>query len=275
MTRDELFDEIKNKKSFLCVGLDTDYDKIPEFLLEEDDPVFAFNKKIVDATEKYCVAFKPNVAFYEAQGVKGLISLEKTIEYIRNRYPKQFIILDAKRGDIGNTSEMYADAAFKVQKVSAITVAPYMGKDSVAPFLKYENKWVILLALTSNVGSEDFQMQKLQSGKYLFEEVLIKSKEWANADQMMYVVGATQGDYLKKVRQIVPDSFLLIPGIGAQGGSLEKVVQYGMNSKCGILVNSSRGIIFADDTENFANVAKDKAKEIQIEMEKYLAKICN
>lgn len=275
MTRDELFDEIKNKKSFLCVGLDTDYDKIPEFLLEEDDPVFAFNKKIVDATEKYCVAFKPNVAFYEAQGVKGLISLEKTIEYIRNRYPKQFIILDAKRGDIGNTSEMYADAAFKVQKVSAITVAPYMGKDSVAPFLKYENKWVILLALTSNIGSEDFQMQKLQSGKYLFEEVLIKSKEWANADQMMYVVGATQGDYLKKVRQIVPDSFLLIPGIGAQGGSLEKVVQYGMNSKCGILVNSSRGIIFADDTENFANVAKDKAKEIQIEMEKYLAKICN
>lgn len=275
MTRDELFDEIKNKKSFLCVGLDTDYDKIPEFLLEEDDPVFAFNKKIVDATEKYCVAFKPNVAFYEAQGVKGLISLEKTIEYIRNRYPKQFIILDAKRGDIGNTSEMYADAAFKVQKVSAITVAPYMGKDSVAPFLKYENKWVILLALTSNVGSEDFQMQKLQSGKYLFEEVLTKSKEWANADQMMYVVGATQGDYLKKVRQIVPDSFLLIPGIGAQGGSLEKVVQYGMNSKCGILVNSSRGIIFADDTENFANVAKYKAKEIQIEMEKYLAKICN
>lgn len=270
MTREELFENIKRKKSFLCVGLDTDLNKIPEHLLTEEDPIYAFNKAIVDATAKYCVAFKPNTAFYESQGIKGLQSLEKTIEYIRNRYPDQFIILDAKRGDIGNTSEMYAQSAFQVQKVSAVTVAPYMGEDSVKPFLKYDNKWVILLALTSNKGSHDFQMTKDTDGNFLFENVLNKSKQWSNEDNMMYVVGATQNELFQKVRAIVPNHFLLVPGVGAQGGSLEDVVKYGMNDMCGLLVNSSRNIIYADNSENFASVAKEKAIEIQQEMEHYL-----
>lgn len=273
MTKEELFENIKKKKSFLCIGLDTDFDKIPDYLKELDDPIFAFNQKIIDATVNYCVAFKPNSAFYEAQGIKGLISLEKTIEYIRTKYPDQFIILDAKRGDIGNTSEMYANAAFKGQKVSAVTIAPYMGEDSVKPFLKYENKWAILLALTSNKGSEDFQTKKMaETDKFLFEEVLEKSKHWGTVDNLMYVIGATQSNFIERVRNIVPEHFLLVPGVGTQGGNLEDVVKFGINKHCGLLVNSSRSIIFADSTENFAKIAKEKAKEIQSEMEKYLEK---
>lgn len=270
MTREQLFERIKMKKSFLCVGLDTDIKKIPSFLLEESDPIYSFNKEIVDATAKYCVAYKPNTAFYEAQGMPGLIALEKTVEYIRNRYPDQFIILDAKRGDIGNTSEMYAVSAFEHLKVNAVTVAPYMGEDSVKPFVKYDNKWVILLALTSNKGSQDFQLIEDANGERLFEKVLKKSQEWATEDQLMYVVGATQGEMFKDIRKIVPNHFLLVPGVGAQGGSLEEVVKYGMNSQCGLLVNSSRGIIYADNSENFNFTARDKAKEIQEEMAKYL-----
>lgn len=273
MTKDELFNNIKKKKSFLCVGLDTDIKKIPPFLLEEKDPIYAFNKAIIDATAKYCVAFKPNSAFYEAQGIDGIIALEKTIEYIRTKYPDQFIILDAKRGDIGNTSEMYAVAAFEKQKVSAVTVAPYMGEDSVKPFVKYPNKWVILLALTSNKGSADFQFQTNDKGEKLFEQVLRKSQEWANVDQLMYVVGATQGKLFEDVRKIVPNHFLLVPGVGAQGGSLDEVVKYGMNKHCGLLVNSSRAIIYADNTTNFAKKAAEQAKLVQEAMAKHLEKL--
>lgn len=270
MTRADLFEKIKEKKSFLCIGLDTDIKKIPSALLEESDPIYAFNKEIIDATAKYCVAYKPNTAFYESQGLEGLAALEKTIEYIRSRYPDQFIILDAKRGDIGNTSEMYAASAFEHLKAGAVTVAPYMGEDSVKPFIKYDNKWVILLALTSNKGSLDFQLTEDANGERLFEKVLRKSQEWGTADQLMYVVGATQGEMFKDIRKIVPDHFLLVPGVGAQGGSLEEVVKYGMNSQCGLLVNSSRGIIYADNSENFNFTAREKAKEIQQEMAKYL-----
>lgn len=273
MTKQELIENIKQKQSFLCVGLDTDMSKIPSHLLEEDDPIYSFNKAIVDATAPYCVAFKPNMAFYESIGIKGLLSLEKTIEYIRIKYPNQFIILDAKRGDIGNTSEMYAKSAFEQLKANAVTVAPYMGEDSVKPFLTYSKKWVILLALTSNKGSADFQFTTDNGGVRLFEKVLQKSQEWASDDQMMYVVGATQGSMFTEIRKYAPNHFLLVPGVGAQGGSLAEVVKYGMNKDCGLLVNSSRGIIYADSSEDFAIIAAQEAKKIQQEMSEYLKSI--
>jgi len=270
MTKQDLINNIKEKKSFLCVGLDTDIDKIPSHLLSEEDPIYTFNKAIIDATAKYCVAYKPNMAFYESLGVKGIWSLEKTIEYIRTKYPDQFIILDAKRGDIGNTSDMYAASAFKHLKATAVTVAPYMGEDSVKPFLNYPNKWVILLALTSNKGSKDFQLTEDVNGERLFEKVLKKSQEWGTADQLMYVVGATQGEMFAEVRKYAPNHFLLVPGVGAQGGSLEEVVKFGMNSECGLLVNSSRAIIYADNSESFAVAAREEARKLQEEMSQYL-----
>lgn len=273
MNRQELFENIKKKKSFLCVGLDTDIKKIPEHLLKEEDPIFAFNKAIIDATAPYCIAYKPNLAFYESMGVKGWISFEKTIKYLNENYPEQFIIADAKRGDIGNTSAMYARTFFEEMQIDSVTVAPYMGEDSVTPFLTYANKWVILLALTSNKGSQDFQMTEDAQGERLFEKVLKKSQEWGNADNMMYVVGATQGRMFEDIRKIVPEHFLLVPGVGAQGGSLEEVCKYGMTSTCGLIVNSSRAIIYADHSENFATAAGEKAKEVQAEMEKLLEPI--
>jgi orotidine-5'-phosphate decarboxylase len=265
----KLFDNIVKKRSFLCVGLDTEMEKIPSFLLKEQDPIFEFNKRIIDATHKYSVAFKPNVAFYECYGAKGWDSLESTVSYIKKNYPDIFVIADAKRGDIGNTSKMYAKAFLDNMKFDAITVAPYMGEDSVAPFLSYYDKWVILLALTSNKGADDFQYHD-EDGIKLFERVLSVSQKWGNINNMMYVVGATHAEMLKEIRQLVPDHFLLVPGVGAQGGSLGEVARYGLNSKCGLLVNSSRAIIFADNSENFDKVAGEKAKEMQIDMEKYL-----
>lgn len=266
MTRKELIASIQRKRSFLCVGLDTDLKKVPAHLLQEEDPVFAFNKAIVDATAPYCVAYKPNLAFYESMGVKGWIAFEKTVAYLRENYPDQFIIADAKRGDIGNTSAMYARTFFEEMDLDAVTVAPYMGEDSVTPFLGYEGKWVILLALTSNKGSHDFQLTEDAQGEKLFEKVLRKSQEWAGNDQMMYVVGATQGKAFEDIRRIAPNHFLLVPGIGAQGGSLEEVCKYGMTSECGLIVNSSRAIIYADATERFAQVAGEKAREVQAQM---------
>lgn len=270
MTRKDLVENIKRKKSFLCVGLDTDIKKIPAHLLKEEDPIFAFNKAIVNATAPYCVAYKPNLAFYESTGVAGMIALEKTVAYIRENYPDQFIIADAKRGDIGNTSEMYARSFFDQMRVNAVTVAPYMGEDSVKPFLIYPESWVILLALTSNKGSQDFQMTKDEQGERLFEAVLRKSQVWANEEQLMYVVGATQGRAFEVVRKIAPKHFLLVPGVGAQGGSLKEVAEYGMNEDCGLLVNSSRAIIYADQTERFAEVAGQEAAAVQQEMAVYL-----
>ena len=278
MTRQELIQNIFNKKSFLCVGLDVDLAKVPQHLLKEEDPIFAFNKQIIDATADYCVAYKPNLAFYEAYGVKGLAAFEKTVSYIQQNYPDQFIIADAKRGDIGNTSKMYAKTFFGEYKVDALTVAPYMGEDSVVPFLTYEAEkkpWVILLALTSNKGSFDFQQTTNQEGNRLFEQVIKKSQEWGTPDNLMYVVGATRGEMFKDIRKVAPEHFLLVPGVGAQGGSLEEVCRYGMTKDCGLLVNSSRGIIFADNTEKFAKVAGEKAKELQQHMEKELNKIIN
>lgn len=266
MTRKELIASIQRKRSFLCVGLDTDLKKVPAYLLQEEDPVFAFNKAIIDATAPYCVAYKPNLAFYESMGVKGWIAFEKTVAYLRENYPDQFIIADAKRGDIGNTSAMYARTFFEEMDLDAVTVAPYMGEDSVTPFLGYEGKWVILLALTSNKGSHDFQLTEDAQGEKLFEKVLRKSQEWAGNDQMMYVVGATQGKAFEDIRRIAPNHFLLVPGIGAQGGSLEEVCKYGMTSECGLIVNSSRAIIYADATERFAQVAGEKAREVQAQM---------
>lgn len=266
MTRKELIASIQRKRSFLCVGLDTDLKKVPAHLLQEEDPVFAFNKAIIDATAPYCVAYKPNLAFYESMGVKGWIAFEKTVSYLRENYPDQFIIADAKRGDIGNTSAMYARTFFEEIDLDAVTVAPYMGEDSVTPFLGYEGKWVILLALTSNKGSHDFQLTEGAQGEKLFEKVLRKSQEWAGNDQMMYVVGATQGKAFEDIRRIAPNHFLLVPGIGAQGGSLEEVCKYGMTSECGLIVNSSRAIIYADATERFAQVAGEKAREVQAQM---------
>lgn len=266
MTRKELIASIQRKRSFLCVGLDTDLKKVPAHLLQEEDPVFAFNKAIIDATAPYCVAYKPNLAFYESMGVKGWIAFEKTVAYLRENYPDQFIIADAKRGDIGNTSAMYARTFFEEMDLDAVTVAPYMGEDSVTPFLGYEGKWVILLALTSNKGSRDFQLTEDAQGEKLFEKVLRKSQEWAGNDQMMYVVGATQGKAFEDIRRIAPNHFLLVPGIGAQGGSLEEVCKYGMTSECGLIVNSSRAIIYADATERFAQVAGEKAREVQAQM---------
>jgi orotidine-5'-phosphate decarboxylase len=272
MTQQQLFQNIQKKQSFLCVGLDTDIKKIPKHLLELDDPIYAFNQAIIDATAPYCVAYKHNLAFYERLGVKGWIAFEKTVAYIKQRYPEQFIIADAKRGDIGNTSEMYARTFFDTVKVDAVTVAPYMGEDSVKPFLIYPEKWVILLALTSNKGSHDFQFVEDNSGEKLFEKVLKTSQKWADNEQMMYVVGATQGEMFEDVRKIVPNHFLLVPGVGAQGGSLEEVCRYGMNSTCGLLVNSSRGIIYADNGENFANAAREEAHKLQLEMKEMLGK---
>lgn len=270
MTKQQLFEQIHKKQSFLCVGLDSDIKKIPEHLLEEDDPIYSFNKAIVDATAPYCIAYKPNLAFYEATGLEGWASFEKTVAYIKQRYPEMFVISDAKRGDIGNTSEMYARFFFDKMKVDAVTVAPYMGEDSVKPFLIYPESWVILLALTSNKGSADFQLMKDESGERLFEKVLRTSQQWANGEQMMYVVGATQGKLFEDVRKIVPNHFLLVPGVGAQGGSLEEVCKYGMSKECGLLVNSSRAIIYADRSENFAHAAREEAEKLQSEMKKML-----
>lgn len=272
MNRQELVKEIFDKKSFLCVGLDTDLKKVPTHLLNEEDPIFAFNKAIIDATADYCVSYKPNLAFYEAFGVKGLISFEKTIKYLKENYPYHFIVADAKRGDIGNTSAMYARTFFEEYDVDSLTVAPYMGEDSVTPFLGYQDKWVILLALTSNKGSHDFQLTEDVNGERLFEKVLHTSQNWGNADNMMYVVGATQGRMFEDIRKIVPNHFLLVPGVGAQGGSLEEVCKYGMNKDCGLLVNSSRGIIYASKGEDFAEQAAKNAKELQQQMDKELEK---
>lgn len=272
MDKKQLFENIKAKKSFLCVGLDTDIKKIPQHLLKEEDPIFSFNKAIIDATAPYCIAYKPNLAFYESMGIKGWISFEKTIKYLNENYPNHFIIADAKRGDIGNTSAMYARTFFEEMNIDSVTVAPYMGEDSVSPFLTYPNKWVILLALTSNKGSHDFQLTADSNGERLFEKVLRQSQNWGNDENMMYVVGATQGKMFEDIRKVAPNHFLLVPGIGAQGGSLEEVCKYGMNSTCGLIVNSSRAIIYADSTENFAKVAAEKAKEVQQQMEAELAK---
>lgn len=271
MNKQQLFENIKKKQSFLCVGLDTDVKKIPQHLLNEEDPIFAFNKEIIDATADFCVAYKPNLAFYESLGVKGMISFEKTVDYIRTNYPDQFIIADAKRGDIGNTSEMYARSFFDHMDLDAVTVAPYMGEDSVKPFLIYPEKWVILLALTSNKGSKDFQFMEDKDGERLFEKVLKTSQTWASDDQLMFVVGATQGKMFLDIRKHAPNHFLLVPGVGAQGGSLKEVAEYGMNDTCGLLVNSSRAIIYADTTEKFAEVARLEAEKVQKEMAQYLA----
>jgi len=269
MTRAELIAQIKAKKSFLCIGLDTDLDRIPKHLLDAEDPIFEFNKQIIDATKDLCVAYKPNLAFYESLGIKGWQSLQKTLDYI----PKDvFTIADAKRGDIGNTSSMYAKAFFENMDFDSVTVAPYMGKDSVQPFFVYDNKWVILLALTSNEGGKDFQLTE-SNGKALYQQVLETSAQWGTTSNMMYVVGATRADWLEKIRKTIPDHFLLVPGVGAQGGNLEEVAKYGMNKDCGLLVNSSRGIIYASKGVDFAGVAREKAKELQQQMEKELLKI--
>jgi orotidine-5'-phosphate decarboxylase len=270
MTSSELFSQIKKKRSYLCVGLDTDAEKIPPHLLLMPDPIFEFNKQIIDATHKYAVAYKPNIAFYEALGPKGWESLERTLDYI----PKDiFTIADAKRGDIGNTSALYAKAFFKQMNFDSVTVAPYMGEDSVKPFLQFNNKWVILLAHTSNPGASDFQLiQSKVSGRKLYEEVILKSKEWGTPDQLMYVVGATQTDKIESIRKLVPDYFFLVPGIGAQGGDLQEVSKYGMNRQCGLLVNSARSIIYASPGRDFAEAAGAEAEKIQLEMATYLDK---
>lgn len=269
MNHFQLFETIVSKRSFLCVGLDTEIEKIPSFLKKLKDPLFEFNRRIIDATHEYTVAYKPNVAFYESHGSAGWKSLESTVKYIREKHPGIFIIADAKRGDIGNTSKMYAKAFLENLPFDAVTVAPYMGEDSVTPFLSYSDKWVVLLALTSNKGADDFQYHN-EDGIKLFERVLTVSRNWGSINNMMYVVGATRAEMLKDIRKLVPDHFLLVPGVGAQGGSLAEVAKYGLTNKCGLLVNSSRGIIFADNTENFDNVAGEKARDIQIEMEGYL-----
>ena len=265
MTTQQLIDQIKIKKSFLCIGLDVDLNKIPDFLLATEDPIFEFNKAIIDATHDLCVSYKPNTAFYEAYGIKGWQSLEKTINYINKNYPEIFTIADAKRGDIGNTSSMYARAFFNDLNFDSVTVAPYMGKDSVEPFLAFENKHTIMLALTSNEGAFDFQTKSID-GKELYQVVLATSKTWKNSQNLMYVVGATKAEYFTEIRKIVPDSFLLVPGVGAQGGSLSEVCQYGMNENVGLLINSSRGIIYASNGTNFAEKAREEALKLQQEM---------
>lgn len=270
MTREQLFKNIIRKGTMLCVGLDTDIKKIPEHLLRTDDPIFEFNRAIIDATADYCVAYKPNLAFYESMGVEGWSAFEKTVKYIRENYPEHFIIADAKRGDIGNTSELYARSFFEHLDVDAITVAPYMGRDSVTPFLGHKEKWVILLALTSNKGSADFQLTEDREGTPLYERVMRTSAEWAGPDEMMYVVGATQGSMFKEIRRIAPESFLLVPGVGAQGGSLEEVCRYGLNDRCGLIINSSRGIIYASRGEDFAEAARAEALKLRDAMEKIL-----
>ena len=273
MNRQELINQIYSKKSFLCVGLDTDLKKNPEHLLKEDDPIFTFNKAIIDATAPYCVSYKPNLAFYEAFGIAGMVAFEKTVKYLQQHYPHHFIIADAKRGDIGNTSKMYARTFFEEYNIDALTIAPYMGEDSVTPFLGYKDKWAILLALTSNKGSHDFQLTKDDNGVPLFERVLQQSQQWGNENDMMYVVGATQGEMFQNVRRIVPNHFLLVPGVGAQGGSLQEVCKYAMTKDCALLVNSSRGIIYASTGTDYAEVAAQKAKELQEQMAEELAKI--
>ena len=272
MKRQELIEQIRQKRSFLCVGLDTDPKKMPQCIFDLHDPVFEFNKAIIDATAPYCVAYKPNLAFYEAYGLKGMESFVKTVKYLKEKHPHHLIIADAKRGDIGNTSQMYARTFFEEYDVDALTVAPYMGEDSVTPFLQYEGKWVILLALTSNKGSQDFQMTVSMSPEpeHLFEKVLRVSQQWGNDENMMYVVGATQGRLFEDVRRMAPRHFLLVPGIGAQGGSLEEVCKYGMNEDCGLLVNSSRGIIYASQDDHFAEIAGNKARELQQQMDEML-----
>lgn len=266
MTTNQLISEIKRKKSFLCIGLDVDLDKIPAFLLEEEDPIFSFNKAIIDATHQYAVAYKPNIAFYEAYGLKGWKSLERTILYLNENYPEIFTIADAKRGDIGNTSTMYAKTFLEALDFDSVTVAPYMGKDSVEPFLNFEDKHTILLTLTSNEGAFDFQTKKVGE-KELYKEVLETSKTWENSERLMYVVGATKAEYFKEIRTIVPNAFLLVPGIGAQGGNLQEVCKYGLSPDVGLLVNSSRGIIYASKESNFAEAASQEAERLQQEME--------
>lgn len=270
MKRLELVDNIRSKKSFLCVGLDPDLDKMPPHILETEDPIFEFNKAIIDATAPYAVAYKPNLAFYETQGAAGWRSFEKTVGYLRTNYPDQFIIADAKRGDIGNTSKMYARSFFEHTGVDALTVAPYMGQDSVTPFLEYPGKWVVLLALTSNRGSQDFQMITDKNDHYVFERVIKRSLHWGNPTNLMFVVGATQGSLFEKVRAVAPRSFLLVPGVGAQGGSLEDVARYGMIDECGLLVNSSRGIIYASKGTDFAEAAGREAARLAGQMEQLL-----
>lgn len=266
MNKEQLFDAIKAKKSFLCVGLDTDMEKIPEHLLDTEDPIFEFNKAIVDETVAFTVAYKPNIAFYESYGVKGWQSLEKTVLYIKENYPDVFLIADAKRGDIGNTSKMYAKAFLENMPFDSITVAPYMGVDSVTPFLSYEGKWVILLALTSNSGAYDFQYMTDAMHEKLYQKVINTSKLWGDEKNIMFVVGATKAEQLRDIRKIAPNHFLLVPGVGAQGGSLEDVAKYGMNDRCGLLVNSSRGIIYADSSKGFAAVAGKEAEKLQQQM---------
>ena len=274
MKKEDLIIQIKRKKSFLCIGLDTDINKIPKFLLDTDDPIFEFNKKIIDATNSYCVAYKPNIAFYESLGLNGWKALEKTINYINSYYPEIFTIADAKRGDIGNTSSMYAKAYFETLNFDSITINPYMGKDSVEPFLEYQNKHTIILALTSNVGAFDFQTKNIaDNSKKLYEEVIRTSISWKNSNQLMYVVGATKASYLKEIRNIVPNNFLLIPGVGAQGGDLKEVCDNGLNNEVGLLINSSRSIIYASNDTNFDIDAAKNAQEIQSQMEDILSSI--
>lgn len=274
MKKEDLISQIKRKKSFLCIGLDTDINKIPKFLLDTDDPIFEFNKKIIDATNSYCVAYKPNIAFYESLGLNGWKALEKTINYINSYYPEIFTIADAKRGDIGNTSSMYAKAYFETLNFDSITINPYMGKDSVEPFLEYQNKHTIILALTSNVGAFDFQTKNIaENSKKLYEEVIRTSTSWKNSNQLMYVVGASKASYLKEIRNIVPNNFLLIPGVGAQGGDLKEVCDNGLNNEVGLLINSSRSIIYASNDTNFDIYAAKNAQEIQSQMEDILSSI--
>ncbi|MBA2611740.1 MAG: orotidine-5'-phosphate decarboxylase [Bacteroidetes bacterium] len=270
MTRSQLIEQIKIKKNFLCVGLDPDIEKIPKHILaNEDDPIYEFNKRIIDATADHCVSFKPNTAFYEAYGLLGIASLEKTLKYIKQNYPEHFLIADAKRGDIGNTSTMYAKAFFQRLNCDAITVAPYMGSDSVKPFLNYENKWAIVLGLTSNEGSADFQQQKI-NGKELYLNVIETCASWGTKDNMMFVVGATKAEMLSQIRQIVPEHFLLVPGVGAQGGSLSEVCKHGLIKDIGLLVNSSRGIIYASGGKDFAEKAAEEAKKMANEMKQFI-----
>ncbi|MFW5644757.1 MAG: orotidine-5'-phosphate decarboxylase [Bacteroidota bacterium] len=273
MNSDQLFNQIREKESYLCIGLDTDINRIPRFILDHEYPVYEFNKRIIDATADLVIAYKPNLAFYESLGTAGWMSLEMTVSYLRKEYPDIFIIADAKRGDIGNTSKMYATAFFHHIDFDAITIAPYMGKDSVLPFLQYPEKWVILLGLTSNTGAEDFQFRKLSRGKtHLFEEVIKTATGWGTKDNLMFVIGATQPEWFRKIRKLAPDNFFLVPGVGAQGGNLKEISRNGMNKECGLIVNSSRSIIYADVTEKFDKMARDKALEIKEEMSFYLKK---
>jgi len=270
MNAEEIYRNIKRKKSFLCIGLDTDYKKIPKMLLDSEYPVFEFNKRIIDATQEFAVAYKPNLAFYEILGAAGYMSLEMTITYLREHYPDLFIIADAKRGDIGNTSHMYAHAFFKTLDCDAVTLSPYMGRDSISPFLEVEGKWAVLLALTSNEGSRDFQQLHLEGDKLLYEKVITTSAEWGSVNNIMYVVGATKAEALTRIRKLIPEHFLLVPGVGSQGGSLKDVSDYGMNGRCGLLVNASRSIIYADGTNKFEDAARLEASKLQARMEEIL-----